>query len=340
MNRVSLGRLGLGLIILVSSLFGSSPAQANLSDEVGSTWFLPTDTQPVCVGQKVVIRGGYTLTGAVVPDPLEPLVPDPLAPLVGDQPDPLAPLTSTTILNETSLGTVSPRTINVYEDSGFFTFTFTATKPGVAQIRSDIPGLPSLAQLTLRVTDRCHYIYGVRADFTIDVHASGGGFATGDYYLWAGGYLKVKDPNRPGFLSNDPQDRVTLGGKLTAFQAGDCSSASPLAPKKARFQGEGLVDEDSPVVQVTFNKLAPFSASGSWSIVCPEVTVPVPDVYAQAMMMIDGAPTTEPFVTATCPADGGVCDAAFPALNFMSAMVSTGGGNMPVSIDVKLEKVR
>ena len=345
MERLWLRRLVLVLAILLSGLAGSDPVQAEQNDQMGSVWYLPIDKQPVCVGQKVVIRGAYTLSGSPPTngvDPLAPLVPEPvepLAPLVDDPVDPLAPLTSQTIVNETNIGTVSPKKTNVYEDSGFFQFTFTATKPGLAQIRSGMLGQPTTALLTLRVTDRCHYIYGIRADFSINVTA-GGGYAAGDYYIWAGGYLKSKDSNQPDLLTNDPQDRVTLGGALTGFSAGGCTSGGPLVPKKAPILAEGIVNEESSEVHVTFMKQGPFAASGTWTIVCPEHTVVVPDNYAKAMMMIDGAPVDVAWVDAICPADGGSCEAVFSVLDFMSAIVEAGGASMPTMVEMKLEKVR
>lgn len=345
MGRFWLGKLALALMILATGLAGSEPAQAEPIDEVGSVWYLPIDKQPVCVGQKVVIRGAYTVSGSPPTngvDPLAPLVPDPvepLAPLVDDLVDPLAPLAAYTIVNEASNGTVSPKKISVYEDSGFFQFTFTATKPGVVQIRSDLLGLPTTALLTLRVTDRCHYIYGIRADFSINVTA-GGGYAAGDYYIWAGGYLKSKDPNQPNFLTNDPQDRVILGGALTDFQAGGCTAGGPLIPKKAPILAEAIVNEDSSEVHVTFMKQQPFAASGGWKIVCPEHTVGVPDFYAQAMMMLDGSPADVAWVDAVCPADGGSCEAVFSGLDFMGAIVEAAGASMPTTVEMKLEKVR
>jgi hypothetical protein len=345
MDRLRLGRLALVLVILLAGLPGSLPVQADQDEEMGSAWYLPINKQPVCVGQKVRIQGAYTLTGSPPTngvDPLTPLVPepvDPLAPLVDEPVDPLAPLAAHTIVNESSIGTVSPKKINVFEDSGFFEFTFTATKPGVAQIRSDLLGLPTTALLTLRVTDRCHYIYGIRADFSIDVTA-GGGYAAGKYYIWSGGYLKSKDPNRPNFLMNDPQDRVILGGTLTGFQAGGCTGTGPLVPRKAPILAEGVVDEDSSEVHVTFMKQGPFAASGTWTIVCPEKVVTVPDFYAQAMIMIDGAPADVAWADAVCPADGGSCKAIFSALDFMSAIAQAGGASMLTSVEMKLEKVR
>jgi hypothetical protein len=326
------------------------PVWAQNNGPAGITWYLPMDKQPVCVGQKVVIRGGYNtqpsdLLAPLVPeDPLAPLVPqepDPLAPLVPDPPDPLAPLVSTEIHNQTDLGNVSPKKINAAEEAGFFTFVFTATKAGTATIRSEIPGVTSPAVMTLRVTQRCKYIYGLRIDFTIDVDYKGE--VVGDYFMWAGGYLK-EDPNDPSRLSNDPQDRIALGGQLLNFSVGECQQTNlPLSPRTAKIKATAFFDEDEPVIHIRFQKEL-FQASGAWWLICKGKRVQTGDVFAGFMMMMDPPLNSEqPWATATCPLEGGACDVVIPSVSFMKTIVvqgSQGAAAMPFFATLKLEKVQ
>jgi hypothetical protein len=339
-----------GLVLLQAAWLVGAPVWAASQTADGLTYYLPLDTQPVCVGQKVVIRGGYILNplAPVVPDAPDPLAPlvidqdDALAPLVPDAPDPLAPLVKMEIHNQASRGSVSQPRIQALQDSGLFSFTFTATQAGNATIRSEIPGYTQPAILTLKVTDRCQYIYGLRIDFTINVQSQG--TVRGDYFMWAGGYLKA-DPKDPSRLSNDSADSIALGGQLSNFDVGKCKQSNmPLGPKTASLKAKAHTGEDDPLVHIDFEK-GLFRASGTWVIFCDGKAIDTRgDPFAGSMIMMDGVlGRNDAWATAHCPAAGGSCSITIPSLSLMRTVWEMGSGGtaqMPFTVDLMLEKVK
>jgi hypothetical protein len=284
--------------------------------------YLPLDTQPVCVGQKVKIAGQYNANPS------------------GDA---LAQLTPITIVNKTNLGSVSPQQISVPADAGFFSFWFTATEKGTASISSDMQGLMgaaplSTARATLKVTDKCKYIYGLRVDFSVDVKGGSGGQILGNYYLWAGGYLNVKDPKDITHLANDPQDNITLGGKLTSFTTNACTATNqPIPTRTAKITVNATVSEPTIDIQITKGE---FNAVGQWMLTCKGAKgtfqQAVPDVYEKAMLMMDKVGPNQPFASGTCLAEGGTCALDMPTMDFMQSIFT---GDSPATADLMLEKL-
>jgi hypothetical protein len=254
----------------------------------------------------------------------------------------LSPLIPQTITNQASLGKVSPKTISIGRESGYFSFTYTATQAGTANISSSINGLFGIASVTLKVTDQCKFIYGFKVNFDIVVHGKTGGDVTGDYNLFAGGYLRVKDPKNTALLTNDPQDTLTLRGKLLDFDTRACTAANQsLPPRTAPIIVTATVNDPTMDLKITKGAL---NAAGQWTLTCKgkgsngkTVNIAVNDVYAQAMTMMDKVAPGAAFATGTCLADGGDCQMDMPTLALMQSIFP---GRSPYQAKLILEKVK
>lgn len=131
----------LALMLVVSLLLGFQPQQTAQAYEqvVGGVLIHTVFPKKICVGDKITVNGGASISNLDDPTP------------------PIAWLPVTRVDITAQLGRVSPEQIIQYNDGFYFSFTYTATQPGMENLILTVNQGVGMTQERFEVQEKCDY---------------------------------------------------------------------------------------------------------------------------------------------------------------------------------------